>query len=399
LALLAAVTAIGFSALHMVVPVLPVIADAFASPPSAAQSVLTLFFVGIAAGQLFYGPVSDRFGRRPVLLLGLVMFLAGTAVCAFAWSLPVLVFGRVLQALGGCAGLVLGRAIIRDVCDREGAARAIALVMMAMTLAPAACPAIGAYATAWFGWRAIFVLLGTLGLVVLAVAVRRLAETLPEAVALDLAGLARSHALLLRSRAFLCFALCSAGSSASWFVFIASAPYLLSENLHEPPATYGAMILIPMAAYMLGNAGAARFGRLAGTPVLFVAGLFVSLFAGSMMAVWCAGALSVWALFVPMAISSVGNGMSQPGALACGLSVFPRLAGTASGLMGFMQMTMSALGTLALGFLPRDSALATVAVVLAAQILALLLGLVALRPAGEPAAVRPGPISQPKKVG
>jgi DHA1 family bicyclomycin/chloramphenicol resistance-like MFS transporter len=112
LALLAAVTAIGFSALHMMVPVLPVLAVVFDRAPAETQLVLTLFFAGIAGGQLFYGPISDRFGRRPVLI-----------------------FGRVLQALGGCAGLVLARAIIRDVSDRDGSARAIALVMMAMTLA------------------------------------------------------------------------------------------------------------------------------------------------------------------------------------------------------------------------------------------------------------------------
>ncbi len=382
LALIATVTAIGFSALHVVVPVLPVIAAAFAAPPEAAQWVLTLYFIGIAAGQLFYGPVSDRFGRRPVLLAGLAAFLAGTALCGFAWSLPVLAGARIVQALGGCAGLVLGRAIIRDVCEREAATRAIALVMMAMTLAPAVCPAVGAYLSEWFGWRAIFAVLGGLGAAALALTACRLAETNRGGAALDLVGMARAYALLLRSRTFAMFALCSACSSASWFVFIASAPYLLAERLGEPPSTYGLMILIPMAAYMLGNAAAARLGRRLGSTELFVAGLVVSLASGALMAAWCAAGLSVWALFVPMAASSIGNGLSQPAALAAGLSVYPRLAGTASGLMGFLQMAVSALGTVALGMLPRD-AFATVAVVGLAQIGALALGLGALAPRRE----------------
>lgn len=382
LALLAAVTAIGFSALHMVVPVLPVLAIVFHRSAAAVELVLTLYFAGIAFGQLLYGPVSDRFGRRPVLLAGLALFLAGSALCGAAWSLPVLVTGRVLQALGGCAGLVLGRAIIRDVCDRESSTRAIALVMMAMTLAPALCPALGAYLTQWFGWRTIFLVLGGLGAAVLVLSAARLAETHPGGVAFDLVGILRAHAQLARSREFSLFALSSACSSASWFTFIASAPILLSVRMHEPPSTYGAMILIPMAAYMIGNAAAARFGRRFGSNALFLSGVAISLASGAVMGVWCGAALSIWALFVPMALSSIGNGLSQPAALAAGLSVYPRIAGTASGVMGFLQMAVSSLGSLAVGLLPQDSALAIVAVVFAAQALSFACGLLALRRAG-----------------
>ncbi|HYM71543.1 MAG TPA: MFS transporter, partial [Stellaceae bacterium] len=259
LALIAAVTAIGFSALHMVVPALPLFAAYFARGPAEVQLVLTLYFLGIAAGQLLYGPVSDRFGRRPVLLAGLVLFLAGTGFCSVAGSLGMLIFGRVLQALGGCAGLVLGRAIIRDAFDRDGAARGIALVMMAMSLAPAVSPVIGAYVSEWFGWRSMFVLLGGFGVVVLGWTVMRLVETLAQPVPLNIGEIGRSYAILLRSPAVVCFALCTAFTSASWCTFIATAPYLLSETLHEPPSTYGVMILLPMFAYIFGNAAAARF--------------------------------------------------------------------------------------------------------------------------------------------
>src|SRR5215470_10615778 len=117
LILIAAATAIGFSALHIVAPALPLLAASFGRGPAEVQLVLTLYFLGIAAGQLVYGPISDRYGRRPILIAGLALFLAGTALCGAAWSLPALIAGRVLQAVGGCAGLVLGRAIIRDVHD------------------------------------------------------------------------------------------------------------------------------------------------------------------------------------------------------------------------------------------------------------------------------------------
>jgi MFS transporter, DHA1 family, multidrug resistance protein len=382
LALLAAVTAIGFAALHMVVPVLPVLATVFGRGPTEAQLVLTLYFIGIAAGQLVYGPVSDRFGRRPVLLCGLGLFLGGTMLCAAAWSLPALIFGRVIQALGGCAGGVLSRAIIRDVYDREASARAIALVMMAMTLVPALCPAVGAYVTQWFGWRAIFLLLGSLGAAALVLSAVVLRETHRESVPLDLGGLTTSHLTLGRSGAFCFFALASGCSSASWFVFIASAPYLMSLAFHQPPSAYGAMILAPMAAYMIGNGAAARLGGRFHSRSLFVAGLLVSIGSGVLMALWCGVAVSPWALFIPMALSSAGNGLSQPGALASGLSVFPRIVGTASGVMGFSQMAVSALGTLALAPFPRDSVMAVVGVVFAAQLLALVCGVAALRRPG-----------------
>src|SRR4029077_5478521 len=132
---------------------------------------------GIAVGQLVYGPVSDRFGRRPVLLAGLALFLAGTVLCGVAWSLRVLIAGRPFEALGGCAGMVLGRAIVRDIYDRDRSASALATIMMVMSLAPSLAPAIGAYLAEWGGWRADCVLLGVIGAAVLIVTASKLEET------------------------------------------------------------------------------------------------------------------------------------------------------------------------------------------------------------------------------
>jgi MFS transporter, DHA1 family, multidrug resistance protein len=199
----------------------------------------------------------------------------------------------------------------------------------------------------------------------------------------------RSFVLLLRSPAFLSVSLAAAFTSASWFTFLAAAPYLLSEQLHQPPSTYGLMILLPMAGYVLGNATVGRLSVLLGSAGLFIAGLAVSLASGVMLALWCLTNLTPWALFVPMAISSIGNGMSQPPAIAAGLSVYPRIAGAASGLIGFMQMTIAALGTLLIGMLPRDSVLAMVAVVGGTLALAQICGLLTLRTPGE--GVRPAP--------
>jgi len=306
-------------------------------------------------------------------------------VCGLAWSLPVLIVGRIIQACGGCAGMVLGRAIVRDLFDRERSASAIATITMAMSLAPSISPAIGAYLAEWIGWRADFALLGALGAAVLILTIARLEETHRHPAPANPAAMSRSFALLLRSPAFVGFALTTAFTSASWFTFLASAPYLLSEVLHEPPSTYGLMILMPMAAYILGNAGVSRLSVAIGSARLMVFGLALSLASGAMLAVWSLVGLTPWALFVPMAISSVGNGLSQPPAIAAGLSVYPRIAGSASGLLGFLQMMIAALGTLLIGRLPQHNALSMVAVVVASLALALIFGLQAVRrPRAEP---------------
>jgi DHA1 family bicyclomycin/chloramphenicol resistance-like MFS transporter len=258
------------------------------------------------------------------------------------------------------------------------------MITMAMSLAPSLSPAIGAYLAQWVGWRADFALLGGLGAIVLALTIAKLEETHPRSVSVDLAGMAGSFALLLRSPAFFGFAFATAFTSASWFTFLASAPYLLSEVLHEPPSTYGLMILLPMVGYILGNAAVARLAVHLGSIRLFFFGLALSLASGVILGVWCFFGLTPWALFAPMAISSIGNGLSQPPGIAAGLSVYPRIAGAASGLLGFLQMIIAALGTFLIGQLPQNNALPMVSVVGAALAFALIFGLLALcRPGKE----------------
>jgi DHA1 family bicyclomycin/chloramphenicol resistance-like MFS transporter len=174
--------------------------------------------------------------------------------------------------------------------------------------------------------------------------------------------------------------LCGACTTASWFTFIASAPHVLSETLGEPPSTYGLMILMPMATYMLGNAAAARFALRLGTFRLLILGRSIALSGAVAMTLWHVfGGPGAWAVFLPMALTEIGDGLSQPAVLAAGLSIEPRLAGTASGLMGFLQMTVAATGTFVVALLPWPIAVSMIVVVGGFIALALGFGIFAVR--------------------
>lgn len=380
LLLLVVTTLLGPLSLHIVIPCLPVIGAAFARDAATVQLVLTVFIVVIAVAQLVYGPLSDRFGRRPLMLAGLAIYIAGSALCATAETMPLLIAGRALQACGSCAGLVLSRAIIRDVYDRNRSAGALATLTMAMTLGSSTAPLVGAYGAMELGWRANFIGLLGLGIVVLAYAVLRLNETNSRATPISVMRMGQSYAMLLRSRRFLGYALNTSFSVASWYGFIAAAPYVLAEAMGEPPTTFGIMILMVMAGYFAGNFVTSRLSQRLGTDPLMVAGVLISLAAMALMAVWA------WrlpatplALFVPMTLSVFGNGLSQPSATAGSLAVAPEIAGAASGLLGFLQMMVGAAGTFVVGYLPHETSGPTIAMVATGIALSLVAALAALR--------------------
>jgi DHA1 family bicyclomycin/chloramphenicol resistance-like MFS transporter len=185
--------------MHILIPVLPLAAADFSVSRRAIQQAITLYLFGIAGGQLLYGPVSDRFGRRPTLIAALILYIAAGAVAGWAATIGTLLIARVLQAVGGCGGLVLGRAIVRDSAGRGEATSRMALLTMVQSLAPGVGPAVGGFLGAWFGWRSIFVMLVALGLVTLAGVVLAMPET---TAARPSGRMLRGYPQLLRSRTF-----------------------------------------------------------------------------------------------------------------------------------------------------------------------------------------------------
>ncbi len=366
--LLVAITASGTLAMHILVPSLPLAAADLNVSSAAIQLAITLYLFGVAFGQLLYGPVSDRFGRRPVLLVALTAYVLASIVAGLAPNLHVLLVARVVQALGGCGGLVLGRAVVRDGAAQGQAASQMALLTMTQSLAPGIGPAIGGYMGAWFGWRSIFAVLVGIGGATLLAAILTLPET---AASRGVASgrMLTSYTRLLRMPNFRGFMLGGAFTSTSIYAYLASLPFIFTQMLHRPAQEAGLYYLAIMAGVPVGSFAASRLARhMPLWRLLRLSNATAIAGAAILFAVTVSGHLSVGGVILPMLLYSVGIGATSPIALTSAISAQPMMIGAASGLYGFTQMTFGALCTLAVGFWPGNPALTASAVLLGATL-------------------------------
>ena len=358
--------------MHILLPSMPGMQRIFATEFATVQLTLTLYLVGFAVAQLAYGPLSDRFGRRPVLLAGLALYLAGSLICLLAPAIEVLIAGRVVQAVGGCSGLVLGRAIVRDVYGRERAASMLAYVTMAMVVAPMLSPTIGGYLEVWFGWWAIFAFLFAAGILVMIATALFLPET--RGTASEMTGpleMARSFGHLLRLRAFLGYAFHLAFATGVWMSFVGAAPYVTIELLGRSPNEYGLYFIGVSAMYAAGNFTAGRISQRVGSDRMITIGVWVAIAGTAILGgVVAMGALTPFNLFWPVAVVSFGQGLSIPNAMAGAVSVDPRRIGAASGLTGFLQMATAAGCSYLVGALMAGTAVPMVVVMSVLAVLA-----------------------------
>ena len=367
--LVVAITACGTLGMHLIIPALPDTARALGVTAGTVQLTITLYLIGLAIGQLLYGPVSDRFGRRPVLLGGLALFtLAGIATTAApnAWTL---VIARILQSIGACSGLVLGRAMVRDSATADRAAAQLAMLTLVMSAAPAIAPVLGGYAAAWFGWRAAFALLAVIGAITLACAVLLLPETN------SLQSSARASMLLgslrlFRSRAFCGYVLGGACTTTSFYAFMAASPFILVNLLHQPTERVGLYYLLLMAGVAAGGLSANRLaGRVRPQTALRIANSFAIAGAACFMLTDLTGWLNVATVIAPVVVFMIGAGMASPFALSGAVSVNPHAIGAASGLYGFTQMAYGALCTVIVEVWHPGSVFTVAAVLLVSALL------------------------------
>ena len=349
---IALLVALGPLATDMYLPSLPGLADEFATSAGRVQLTLSLFLAGFALAQIIYGPLSDRFGRKPVLLCGLVLFVLASIVCALAQSIEMLIGARFVQALGGSAGPVLGRAIVRDIHGPRESARVLSHIGSAMALAPAFAPILGGYMSVYLGWASIFWFLSLVGLFGACLLWLAIGETAPEEhrhpkpVAVILAD----YMSLLRDPGYVGYTLTCTLAYAGLFAFLSGSSFVIIEYFGVSEQHFGLLFMLVVAGYISGTLTGARLSRRYDFRRLVALGSAVLLLAGAvMLAISLDRPEHVMSIVLPMMLFMHGVGLVMPQSMAGALANYPHMAGSASGLLGFIQMSSAGLVGVAVG--------------------------------------------------
>ena len=371
--LLAATSALGPAATQILLPAVPAIRREFAVSGDIAQLTLSLSMAAIALGTLAWGPLSDKYGRRPIIMLGLFIALLGSLLCFFAGTVETLIVGRFVQAFGAAVGLVLARAIVRDVYGPAQSARVIATVVMVMVVIPMISPALGGELLIRFGWESTGAAIAVFSLAMLLLISFSLPETLKESVPFEgLVPMLRTFGDLLSSRTFSGYAFCVTFVSVIFFSFIAAGPEILVSVMERPANEYGYYFVLLPSGFIAGSYIARHYGLRLHVDRLMLIGMAIAI-AGLCLAfaLQLAGLRHPLALFGPVGLTVLGNGITLPGAQAAAINEFPRLAGSASGLTGFLQMAVSALAAQLVAAVYNGTAYPLLLVMLTASLLSL----------------------------
>ena len=357
--LLAALSAIGPLTTDMYLPSLPDIARHLDASTAQVQLTISSYLIGFAVGQVFYGPVSDRHGRKPVLLAAVALYCAASLACALSTSIEMLIAARALQAVGGSGGIVLARAIVRDLYSGARAGRELSLIGAVMALAPVLAPLAGGALQTAFGWRSAFFALVASGLFGACVVWLLLPETLaartPEPVSLS--SMLKSYRVVARNPAYLAYLALATTSYAGLFAWISGSSFVLQYLYHLSPFAFGVAFALGSLGFMTGTSLAARLVVRSGLDhTIGLGGCAVSAGGLAMVAALALGLTSAASLVLPMALYLAGLGMVLPQAIAGAMTPFPERAGAASALLGLVQQSVAALCGAAVGALLGSSA-------------------------------------------
>jgi DHA1 family bicyclomycin/chloramphenicol resistance-like MFS transporter len=357
--LLAALTAIGPLTTDMYLPSLPEIARLLNATTAQTQLTISSYLVGFAVGQILYGPLADRHGRKPVLMGAMALYCAASLACALSSSIEMLVAARALQALGGAGGIVLARAIVRDLYSGARAGRELSLIGAVMALAPVFAPLIGGVLQTAFGWRSVFFTLLAGGLAGAAIVWPLMPETLRERAAepVSPATMFRSYRVVARNRAYLAYLGLASTSFAGLFAWISGSSFVLQYLYGLTPFEFGVAFAVGSAGYMAGTALAARLVMRHGIDRTLGVGSAAMAGGGIAMVLAVAfGLTSAASLVLPMALYLSGLGMVLPQAIAGAMTPFPERAGAASAFLGFVQQSAAALCGALVGMLLGSTA-------------------------------------------
>lgn len=359
-AVLAMLTALGPLSTDFYLPSLPEIVQVMRTDVAGAQATLSSFLFGFAAGQIVWGPLSDRLGRRPILLAGLGLFALATLACAFAPSIEALTAARALQALGASGPIVLGRAMVRDLYEGARAGRELARMGTIMGLVPAIAPVMGGVLQVAFGWRSTFIASLAFALGLAALITTAMPETLRQRSPqpLSLPAIFRGYGTLLQNRAFRVYVGLTALAYAGLFAFISGSSFVLTAVYGLTPVQYGFSFAFGVFGYIGGTILAQRLvGRRGMDGVIALGVLLLALGGLLMLGSVATGAGGAFGVVLSWAVYACGVGLVMPQAQASVMMPFPERAGAASSFSGLCQMLLSACVGLVVGQLLKSAAL------------------------------------------
>jgi DHA1 family bicyclomycin/chloramphenicol resistance-like MFS transporter len=364
--ILGALTAMGPLAIDMYLPALPTIAREMATSVASVQVSLAVYFIGIACGQAFYGPLSDRWGRKRALYFGLILFSVASIGCALAGNVTALIALRFLQALGGCAPLVVPRAVVRDYFDQRGSVRMLSVLMLVMGLAPILAPLIGGQLLVNFGWRSVFWVLAAYGVFWLVIVTLFLEESLPAVRrrrqrASDVMA---TYLGLLRDRTYIGYVLTGALIFAGLLAYISGSPFVFIELFQVPPEQYGLFFGVNAIGIIVASQVNRWLASKYDARRIISAVLPVSLMAGVVLLIDAATGFGGFpGILVPLFFYIASHGFIMPNTTALAMAPHGAVAGSASALLGTVQFVLGASAGAVVGVLGNGTAVPLAAVI------------------------------------
>ncbi|MBI1330913.1 MAG: Bcr/CflA family multidrug efflux MFS transporter [Alphaproteobacteria bacterium] len=345
--------------IDMYLPALPELGREFGTSIAEVQRTLTTFFIGFAAGQAFAGPFVDRFGRKPPLFVGLVLFILTSIGCAFAPSIHALAALRLLQALGACVGGVVARAVVRDLLSPQEGARMLSHMLLTMGIAPLVAPLVGGYVLIAFGWQAIFLILGGIGVLIFAASALRLPETLKPENARKLHGIAivRDYAWLLRQRGYISYTVAGGLSQGGLFAYITASPHVFIDYFGVRAQNFGWIFAVNVAGMMVvSQLGAAMLKRHRSDTILRLV-QSIQVTAGLALVIGAVtGIGGMWSILLPLVAYMACTGAVMPNATALAMADYGHIAGLAAALLGSISFGIAAMASFVVGIMPGEGA-------------------------------------------